>query len=394
MAGENFNQSVAQLRAALTATPGVDGLLAGYVALLETAPDSGLIVEALDGIDPAPYSDIDLKSKVAGLLRDADALELAGLWDPVMSRLSSGGLPKAIPTTKNAGSRAAGPTIGFDDVGGLEDVKKQVRRRIINPFLKQELFARFKRKAGGGVLMYGPPGCGKTMMARALAHECNAHFLNVRAADLLDRFIGGTENRIVEVFNEARRRAPTVLFFDEVEAIAQKRQHDSHASVNTGVSALLTEMDGFESTNDSVLLLGATNVPWSLDSAFRRPGRFGRTIFVPPPDKVARKFILNRALIGRPVADGLDLSEVVSRTSGYSGADLIDIVDTALDCAIEDSDMSGDIVPLNATHFKEALAEVRPSTGEWFSQANAYATHANRDGLYDDLASFLKKHRK
>lgn len=393
MTAKNFNQSLSQLRAALDASPGVDGLLAGYVALLETAPDSALIVQALQGIDPSTYADRDLKAKVAGLLREADALEMAGAWDPVMSHLAAGGKPRTVPPTQPK-TKAAGPVIGFDDIGGLEDVKKQVRRRIINPFLKQELFARFKRKAGGGVLMYGPPGCGKTMMARALAHECNAHFLNVRAADLLDRYIGSTENRIVEVFNEARRRAPTVLFFDEVEAIAQKRQHDSHASVNTGVSALLTEMDGFESANDSVLLLGATNVPWSLDSAFRRPGRFGRTIFVPPPDKVARKFILNRALVGRPVTDGLDLSEVVSRTSGYSGADLISIVDTALDCAIEDSDMSGDIVPLNAEHFKEALVEVRPSTGEWFSQANAYATHANRDGLYDDLASFLKKHRK
>ena len=160
------------------------------------------------------------------------------------------------------------------------------------------------------------------------------------------------------------------------------------------MSALLTEMDGFDSANDSVLLLGATNVPWSLDGAFRRPGRFGRTLFVPPPDKVARRFIMKRALEGRPVADGLDLSPVVAKTSGYSGADLIDIVDTALDYAIEDSDSAGDIVPLGNDHFVEAMKEVRPSTGEWFSQANAYATHANRDGLYDDLAAFLKKYRK
>ena len=389
----SFNASVTQLRSAIDASPGVDGLLAGYVALLETAPDSALIVEAMKGIEPKTYADADLKAKVSGLLRDAGALEMAGAWDPVMGHLTSGGAPRAVPTT-STGSKAAGPAIGFDDIGGLEDVKKQVRRHIIRPFLKQELFARFKRKAGGGVLMYGPPGCGKTMLARALAHECTAHFLNVRASDLLNRWMGETENRITEVFNEARRRAPTVLFFDEVEAVAQKRQHDSHASVNTGVSALLTEMDGFDSANDAVLLLGATNVPWSLDGAFRRPGRFGRTIFVPPPDKVARRFILNKALEGRPVAPGLDMAPIVAKTSGFSGADLIDIVDTALDYAIEDSDASGDIVPLNQGHFNEALTEVRPSTGEWFSQANAYATHANRDGLYDDLAAFLKKYRK
>ena len=386
---ESFNASVAQLRAAVDAAPGVDGLLAGYIALLETAPDSSLIEQGLSGIDPNAYNDRALRDKVSALLRDVGALEMAGAWDPVMAHLSSGGAPSPVPAAK----RTSAPVIGFDDIGGLEAVKKQVRRRIITPFLKQELFARFKRKSGGGVLMYGPPGCGKTMMARALAHECNAHFFNVKAADLMSRWQGETEGRISEIFSEARRRAPTVLFFDEVEAVAQKRQHDSHASVNTGVSALLTEMDGFEGQNEAVLLLGATNVPWSLDSAFRRPGRFGRTIFVPPPDKVARRFILNKALEGRPVADGIDLSGIVAKTSGFSGADLIDVVDTALDYAIEDSDAKGAIEPLNAEHFKEALSEVRPSTGEWFSQANAYATHANRDGLYDDLAAFLKKYR-
>ncbi len=391
MDSSGFNASVEQLRGAVLAAPGVDGLLAGYIALLETAPDSGLIVAGLQGIAPDGYSDNELRSKVAGLLRDAGALEMAGAWDPVMARLASGG----VPTTREASPTGnPGPVIGLDDIGGLEDVKKQVRRRIINPFLKQELFARFKRKAGGGVLMYGPPGCGKTMMARALAHECKAHFINVKAADLLDPYKGETERKITAIFNEARRRAPTVLFFDEVEAIAQKRQHDSHATVNTGVSALLTEMDGFDGGNENVLLLGATNVPWSLDSAFRRKGRFERTIFVPPPDKVARKFIVNKALVGRPVAPGVDLSDTIARTSGFSGADMIDIVDTALDFAIEESDMAGDIVPLNTEHFKEALAEVRPTTGEWFGQASAYATHANRDGLYDDLAGFLKQHRK
>jgi SpoVK/Ycf46/Vps4 family AAA+-type ATPase len=392
MSASGFNDSLQQMRAAVLATPGQGGLLAGYTALVETAPDSGLIVSAFEGIDPDGYADDELRHKIAGLLRDAGALEIAGHWDPTMSRLAKGGPPTTVPATGSM--KAKGPSLSFDDIGGLEDVKKQVRRRIINPFLKQELFARFKRKSGGGVLMYGPPGCGKTMLARALSHECNAHFLNVKAADLLDPYSGVTERRITEVFDEARRRSPTVLFFDEVEAIAQKRQHDSHARVNTGVSSLLTEMDGFEGQNEAVLLLGATNVPWSLDGAFRRPGRFGRTIFVPPPDKVARKFIMNRALIGRPVTDGLDLSDIVARTSGYSGADLIDIVDTALDYAIEDSDRADAICPLNGDHFKEALAEVRPSTGEWFSQASAYATHANRDGLYDDLSAFLKKHRK
>ena len=286
----------------------------------------------------------------------------------------------------------AGPKIGFDDVGGLENVKRQMRRRIINPFLKKELFSKFKRRAGGGVLMYGPPGCGKTMLARALAHECNASFMNIKAADILDQWQGGAEKNVVSYFEQARARKPVVLFFDEVEALAQKRHFGDSHKINTTVSALLTEMDGFESDNEGVLILGATNVPWSLDSAFRRPGRFDRTLFVPPPDKVARKFILNNQLEDRPVDPSLDISPLIGRTSGFSGADLVGLVDTALDYAIEDSQDADDLVPLSGRHFNEALSEVRPSTGEWLAQAGGYAEHANKDGLYDELAGFLKKY--
>ena len=138
--------------------------------------------------------------------------------------------------------------------------------------------------------------------------------------------------------------------------------------------------------------MGATNVPWSLDSAFRRPGRFDRTLFVPPPDKVARKFILNNQLEDRPVDPSLDISPLIGRTSGFSGADLVGLVDTALDYAIEDSQDADDLVPLSGRHFNEALSEVRPSTGEWLAQAGGYAEHANKDGLYDELAGFLKKY--
>jgi SpoVK/Ycf46/Vps4 family AAA+-type ATPase len=242
--------------------------------------------------------------------------------------------------------------------------------------------------------MYGPPGCGKTMLARALTNECKASFISVKAADILDMYHGIAEKRIADLFQKARANRPAVLFFDEVEALAQRRQFDVRERVNTVVSALLSEMDGLSGANDGILFLGATNLPWSIDSAFRRPGRFDRTLFVPPPDRVARKFILRNLLAQRPHEEMLDIDPIIERTSGYSGADLAALVDTATDFAIDDSASGTSITPLNARHFAEAFKECRPSTGEWLAQAQTYGEYANQDGLYDDLKAFLAQYAR
>lgn len=396
----DYMTTIEQMRRSVLGASGQAGVLAGLVALLENAPDSSMIAKGLRDVDPTTYTDSGLRIKVAGLLRDAGEADFADLWDPTVAQeLPANVVDFSARHASNTISEQslggpAGPVIGFDDVGGLEKVKTQMRRRIINPFLKKDLFVKFKRRSGGGVLMYGPPGCGKTMLARALAHECRAKFVNIKASDILDPYIGIAEKNVASIFAEARSDKPVVLFFDEVEALAQKRQFGDSHKINTTISSMLTEMDGFESDNEGVLILGATNVPWSLDSAFRRPGRFDRTIFVPPPDKLARKFILKNQLIDRPVDPNLDISPLVGRTSGYSGADLVGIVDTALDYAIEESEDVDNIVPLSGRHFNDALSEVRPSTGEWLAQADAYAEHANKDGLYDDLTEFLKKYSR
>ncbi len=393
----DYMTTIEQMRQSVLRSKGQVGVLSGLVALLENAPDSSMIAKGLRDIEPAAYQDNKVRLKIADMLRDADERAFADIWDPTIAQalpanvidFSARQASDEISGTSIA--NASGPVIGFDDVGGLEKVKTQMRRRIINPFLKKDLFTKFKRRAGGGVLMYGPPGCGKTMLAKALAHECRAKFVNIKASDVLDAYIGMTEKNIATFFADARANKPVVLFFDEIEALAQKRQFGDSHKINTSISTMLTEMDGFESDNEGVLILGATNVPWSLDSAFRRPGRFDRTIFVPPPDKLARKFIIKKELADRPVDPDLDIAPLVKRTSGFSGADLVGLVDTALDYAIEESEDVDNIVPLAGRHFNEALSEVRPSTGEWLAQADAYAEHANKDGLYDDLSDFLKK---
>ena len=285
-------------------------------------------------------------------------------------------------------------TVRFSDVGGHADIKEQIRKRIILPFQKPGLFERFKRKSGGGILLYGPPGCGKTLLARATAGECEAAFYNVSIADVLDMYIGESENRLRAIFDRARSTTPSVLFFDELEALAGKRQYTREATSSKLVSLFLTEMDGFAQNNTGVLVLGATNVPWAIDSAFRRPGRFDRMLFVPPPDIEARATILQILLAERPVDPEVVIPIIARKTSGFSGADLRNLVETAADEAIDETLASGTETVITAKHLESAMADVRPTTLDWLTSARNYARYANEAGHYDDVLKFLKKHGK
>ena len=282
--------------------------------------------------------------------------------------------------------------VRFADVGGLEDVKKQIARRIITPFKKPSLFAKYRRKAGGGVLLFGPPGCGKTLLARATAGECEARFVNVPVVDVIDKYIGEAERKLAAIFADARRDTPTVLFFDELEALAGTRTGHGHQSHVSLVSTFLAEMDGFAHNNEGVLILAATNMPWGVDSAFRRPGRFDRVQFVPPPDRVARAEILKLQLEGRPLAGDVDVAAIAAKTTGFSGADIENLVNTAVDLAIEEALASGAESPVGQRHLAEALGEVKPTTLEWLTTARNYAKYSNAGGQYDDVAAFIKAH--
>lgn len=284
--------------------------------------------------------------------------------------------------------------VTFDQVGGLDEIKAQVEKRIILPFQKPSLFAKFKKKAGGGILMYGPPGCGKTLLARATAGQCKATFLNVAIEDVLDMWIGESERKLHALFERARATTPSVMFFDELEALAGKRQHTREGTSSKLVSQFLSEMDGFAQNNAGVLILAATNVPWAIDPAFRRPGRFDRVLFVPPPDRAARASILRILLAGRPVDDGIEVDALAARTSGFSGADLEHLVDTAADRAIAASLAGNAEVPIDQRHLLGALAEVKPTTLEWLTTARNYARYANEGGQYDEVLAFLHKHGK
>ena len=170
------------------------------------------------------------------------------------------------------------PDINFADVGGMETVKKEIELKIIKPLLHPELYKAYGKKIGGGILLYGPPGCGKTFIAKATAGQVNAKFLSVGLSDILDMWIGSSEKNLHEIFELARRNTPCVLFIDEIDALGASRSDMKQSAGRHLINQFLQELDGIDSTNEGVLIIGATNTPWNLDPAFRRPGRFDRIV--------------------------------------------------------------------------------------------------------------------
>jgi SpoVK/Ycf46/Vps4 family AAA+-type ATPase len=283
------------------------------------------------------------------------------------------------------------PRITLADVGGLVDVKRRLDMAFLAPLRNPEVRRMYAKKLKGGLLMYGPPGCGKTYIARALAGELKASFMSVGLADVLDMYIGESERKLHEVFQTARRNAPTVLFFDEIDALGQKRAQRQSAG-RTVVNQLLNEMDSVENDNEGVFILGATNHPWDVDAALRRPGRFDRVVLVLPPDQPAREAILGKHLQDRPAVD-IDAAAIAKQTPNFSGADLAHLCESATELAMEEALRSGTARPITMADFKRALKDVKPSTRPWFDLAKNYAMFANEGGMYDDLLTFIKEHK-
>lgn len=282
--------------------------------------------------------------------------------------------------------------ITLADVGGMDAVKHQLRRSFFGPMQNPEMAAAFGKTAGGGLLLWGPPGCGKTFLARATAGELGANFYSVGLSDVLDMWIGSSERNLADIFEVARRNAPCVLFFDEIDALGQKRSHlrVAGAAMRGVVNQLLSELDGVDGGNDGVFTLAATNHPWDVDEALLRPGRFSERLLVLPPDAEARAAILALLLADRPTA-GVDTTGIVAATEGWSGADLRQIVERAVEAQLDASMASGSIEPITTAVLHEALGELRPSIGAWVEAARNYVVYANRSGDYDELEAWLRQ---
>ena len=283
-------------------------------------------------------------------------------------------------------------SIRLVDVGGMIEVKKRLEAAFLAPMRNPELRRLYGKSLKGGLLLYGPPGCGKTFLAKAIAGELGAAFFSVTLADVLDMYIGQSERNLSEIFATARRNAPCVLFLDEIDALGQRRSQLRSNAMRGTVNQLLTELDGVGAANDGVFVLAATNAPWDVDVALRRPGRLDRTVLVLPPDQAAREAILRHHLKDRPVAK-IDLASAARRTDGYSGADLAHVCETAAGRALMASAGSGTVRMIEMRDVEEAISEVKPSIGPWLESARNVALFANEAGVYDDLLAYLKKRK-
>ncbi|MFJ4867331.1 ATP-binding protein [Streptomyces sp. NPDC088757] len=308
--------------------------------------------------------------------------------------------PQAADGDGTAGDAAAWDVdapgaVRLADVGGMEEVKDRLEAAFLAPMRNPELRRLYGKSLRGGLLLYGPPGCGKTFIARAVAGELGASFLTVSLSDVLDMWIGASEKNIHDIFETARRQAPCVVFLDELDALGAKRSRTHHSGLRNVVNQLLTELDGIASGagNEGVFVLAATNVPWDVDIALRRPGRLDRTLLVLPPDATAREAILRYHLRERPI-EAVDLGKLVKATEDFSGADLAHVCETAAEAALLDSARSGSVRLITTKDLLGAAKQIKPSTEPWFAAARNVAMFANEGGLYDDLLAHLKRKRK
>ena len=276
------------------------------------------------------------------------------------------------------------------DVGGMAAVKERLDAAFLAPLRNPELRRLYGKSLRGGLLLYGPPGCGKTFLARAVAGELGAKFVSAGLADVLDMWVGGSERNVHELFQIARREAPCVLFLDEVDALGQKRSQTRNSGMRGAVVQLLTELDGVAAANEGVFVLAATNQPWDVDPALRRPGRLDRTLLVLPPDRPAREAVFRYHLRHRPV-EGIDLGKLATLTEGFSGADIAHVCDTASEFALLDGARTGNVRMISMRDFDAALTEVRPSVGPWLDSARNVVLFGDQDDAYADLRAFLKK---
>lgn len=280
--------------------------------------------------------------------------------------------------------------VRFSSIVGMEELKKTIRLKIIEPYLNPGLFARFRMGSGGGLLLYGAPGCGKTMLARAVANECSAAFVPVGISDVLNMYVGESERNLAAMFDKARSQAPAVLFFDELDALAYARSKSQGNTTRTVVNEFLSQLDGIGRENRGVLVLAATNMPWDVDGAMKRPGRFSRQVFVPPPDAAARAEMLRIKLTGVPAEADLSLDAVARRAEHYSGADIDGLIELAKESALHDS-LGGQERGLTAADFDAALERMQPSTLDWLRTVRNVVKYAGDDGSYKDVEQYLKR---
>ena len=274
--------------------------------------------------------------------------------------------------TLNAEKLIIKPTMKFSDVAGMEKMKEEIREAIIYPMMQPELARKYGKLGGGGIMLYGPPGCGKSFIVKAAAGECDSTFMNAKISDIVDMYVGNTEKNLHNIFTAARKHIPCIVFFDEMEALAQRRDkagQEGGANMKMAVNQLLFEMDGVEANNTNVLVLGATNAPWDVDPALRRAGRFGKSIYIPAPDFISRREILKMHSKKRPVKKSIDFARLAACCMDYASADLKAVVDEASSIPWRQAFKTGVQREVTMGDFIKAIRMKKSSLPPWYEQA-------------------------
>ena len=282
------------------------------------------------------------------------------------------------------------PRTTLDDVGGMPAIKRWLSTAFLSPLRDPRMRRLFGRSLRGGLLMYGPPGCGKTFLARAVAGELEAGFLQIDLGHVVDMWLGYSRRSIHEIFETARTSAPCLLYLDQLDAIGPRRAGRRHSIGRGVVDQLVAELYSASEEHEGVFVVAATEHPWDVDSLLRRPGLLDHRLLVLPPDRKAREAIICSVLDGRPLAEDLDVTALATRTDRYSATDLAQLCESAAAAALEASIVSNSSRPIALADFTRGLHEIRPSTPPWFELARDYARFAAEPGSYDDLVAYLR----
>lgn len=286
---------------------------------------------------------------------------------------------------------------GFEKVGDLEIVKETINEMIVGPLKNPLLAKKYGKSLSGGVLLYGPPGCGKSLLGEAISRECGASFFHIRISDILSMWYGKSEKNLKNVFSKAKKESPSIVLIDEVDSLGIQRSIGQDDATRRVLSQLLMEMDMIQG-DSKVFIIGTTNMPWDVDSALLRPGRFDVKLLVPPPDKKAREKIFNIHLMNLTangmIDDDVNISKLADMTNGFSGADIMEVCRKAATIPWKEAFHGKGSRKVNMKDFTSAIKEQKPTIKRWISLAASRGCLESHDEFSESLKEIIAKYQE